>query len=121
MESWLRFVIFGPPLALRIRLKMRAVHFNGTSILRNCFDVRSRRSPLTPKISGHSKGLDLVFGPPRPFIATPVKLAVVQSADRDDELIAYLSTHRALLGKFDVVGVGRSSSADQARPRGNKP
>jgi hypothetical protein len=76
---------------------------------------------LTPKIGGHNERVDLVFGPPGPFIAASMKLAVVQSADGYSKLIADLSLHRTLLGKLDVVGIGRRSAADETRLRGDKP
>ena len=49
-----------------------------------------------------------------------MKLAVVESADRYSKLVADLKSHRTLLSKFDVVGVGRGSAADQTRLRGDK-
>ncbi|MGA3190848.1 MAG: hypothetical protein ABSF22_27420, partial [Bryobacteraceae bacterium] len=59
-------------------------------IARHCFGRRRSLPGLTPKIGGHSERLNLVLSPPGPFIAAPVKLAVVQSADGDGELIADL-------------------------------
>ena len=103
-----------------IKGKTRTVDFGGSPILRSCSDVRRSFPRLPPKIGGHNEGVDLVFGPPGPFIAASMKLAVVQSADRDSKLIADLSPHRTLLGKLDVVGIGRGSAADQTRPRGDK-
>jgi hypothetical protein len=83
MKNWLRFVIFRPPLAFRIKGKTRTVDFGGSPILRSCSDVRRSFPRLPPKFGGHNEGADFVFGPPSPFIAASMKLAMVQSADRD--------------------------------------
>ena len=45
----------------------------------------------------------------------------MQPANRHGELIARLPRHCALFGKFDVMGVRRSPSANKAGLRGDKP
>jgi hypothetical protein len=103
-----------------IKGKTRTVDFGGSPILRSCSDVLRNLPRLTPKIGGHNERVDLVFGPPGPFIATLMQIAMVHSADRDGKLIADFSSHRTLLGKFDMVGIGRDSAADETRLRGDK-
>jgi hypothetical protein len=48
---------------------------------------------------------DAVALPPCPFIAAPMKFAVMEPANRDGKSIADLAAHRTLLGKLDVMGV----------------
>ena len=46
---------------------------------------------------------------------------MVQPANRDGEFVADLAPHRPLLGKLDVVGIGRGAPADETRLGGHKP
>ena len=46
---------------------------------------------------------------------------MVQSADGNGELVANLPSHRRWFGKFQVVGVGGDSPADETRLSGHKP
>jgi hypothetical protein len=66
-------------------------------------------------------GIDAMAPPPGTFIAAPVKLAMVQPADRDGEPVADFSAHRPLLGKLDVVRIRGGAAADEAGLSGYKP
>ena len=57
--------------------------------------------------------------PPRGFIAAPMNLAMMASAQRDGELVADLAAKGAGLRKAEVVRVRRLAAADQARLLGD--
>ena len=59
--------------------------------------------------------------PPMPFIACGVILAVMDGAERNGELIAYLKAKPSWLRIADVVGVGGGSAANKARLASDKP
>ena len=59
--------------------------------------------------------------PPDAFIAVAMELAMVQTADRNGELVADLAAHGSLFGELEVMGVRRRPPADEAGPRGDKP
>ncbi len=56
--------------------------------------------------------------PPGGLITVPVQLAMMGPAHRNGELIADLASQGPRLGKAQMVGVGRSSTAYQARLSG---
>jgi hypothetical protein len=58
--------------------------------------------------------------PPFLFVATAVKLAVMNPAQRHDELIANPMAERARLPKSKVVSIRRPPAADQAGLRTHK-
>ena len=53
--------------------------------------------------------------PPLLFVTTPVEIPVVNPAQRHDELVAHPPTKRARLPKSEMMGIGRTPPADQAR------
>ena len=57
--------------------------------------------------------------PPRSFVAAAVNLAMVSSTKRDGELIADLAPKRPVLRKTQVMGIGGSATANQARLLGH--
>ena len=67
-----------------------------------------------PKACRNKEGVDPLALPPGALVAAPVKLPMVQPADRDGEAVADFSSHRPLLGKLDVVGIRRGAAADEA-------
>ena len=74
---------------------------------------------LAPQGCGDRKRIDPLALPPGPLIAASMELAVVQPANRDGEAVANSSSHRPLLGKLDVVGIGGGAAADEARLSGH--
>src|SRR5262245_58505640 len=68
-----------------------------------------------PEVCGDGKGLDLLAPPPGALIAAPMKLPMVQPADRDGEAVADLPPHRPLLDKFEMVGIAGDATADETR------
>jgi hypothetical protein len=60
---------------------------------------------LCPQARGNQQRIDCLFLPPGALVAPPVKLTVMQPADRDGEAIADPPAHRPVLGKLDVVGI----------------
>jgi hypothetical protein len=75
---------------------------------------------LAPQGCRDREGIDPLALPPGTLIAASMELTVVQPADRDGEPVADPSSHRPLLGKLDVVGIGGGAAADEARLRGHK-
>ena len=69
-----------------------------------CF-IGCDRMRRGPKGCRDGKGIDPLVLPPAALIAAPVELAMVEPADGDSEAVADLAPHRALLGKFDVMGI----------------
>ena len=72
---------------------------------------------MRPRPKGRRNGerIDSLLVPPGVFIAAPMEFAMMEPANRNGELVADLPPHRALLGKFDVMGVRWASPADEAR------
>ena len=58
--------------------------------------------------------------PPGALIATPMKLPVMESADRDRKAITDLASHGPLLRKLDVVGIRGGATADETWLGGHK-
>ena len=52
---------------------------------------RDGRSSLDPEPSSHLDGIDAELGPPPGLVPRPMKLAVVQSTERDCEFVAHLA------------------------------
>ena len=73
-----------------------------------------------PKTCRNGKGVDPLALPPDALVATTVQFAMVQSANRNGELVADLASHRPLLRELDVVGIRRGPSADETRLRRHK-
>jgi hypothetical protein len=64
--------------------------------------------------------VDIERLPPNPFIASFMKLAMVDPAYRDGELVADFHAERPWLGKAQMMGIGRGSAADHAGLRRDK-
>ena len=58
--------------------------------------------------------------PPGALIAAPVKLAMMEPANRDGEAVADLASHCSLFGKPDVVRIRRGATADETGLGGDK-
>src|SRR6516162_5492048 len=74
-----------------------------------------------PKGCSNGERIDSLLVPPGAFIAAPVELAMVQPANWNAELVANLASHRALLGKLEVMGIRWAPSADETGLRGDEP
>jgi len=72
-----------------------------------CLDIGSWLDQVRclPKPARNGEGFDIFAPPPGTLVATPVKLAMVQPADRHGEAVADLASHGPLLRKLDVVGI----------------
>ena len=75
---------------------------------------------LRPKRCGNDQGVDPLVLPPGALVAPPVQLTMVQPADGNGETVTDFPPHRPLLCKFDVVGIRRGPTADEAGLRGHK-
>src|SRR5262249_27810156 len=115
-KNWLRFVNFNPDRSA----DLLAVEVGGQIHIGRQISRRRDRVRLAPQGCRDRERIDLLAPPPNPLIATSMELAVVQPANRDGEAVANSASHRPLLGKLDVVGIGGGAAADQARLSGNK-
>ena len=70
---------------------------------------------LSPQRKRDGQGLDTCPAPPRGFVAMSVDLAVMEPADWHGELVADLAPERTGLGKAQVMGIGRRTTAHEAR------
>ncbi len=70
---------------------------------------------LQPQRMGRDGWINSSGPPPCGFIAAAVDLAMVSSAQRDGEFIAYLASECAVLCEPQVVGVRRFSAANSRR------
>src|SRR6185312_12638096 len=111
-HNWLRFVV----LTLD-GIKMPSVELsvcNGSLFVVNrLISSRMERVSFFPENCRNSNWLDLFALPPSALVAAPMKLAMMESADRDGKAVAHLAPHCPGLCKFDVVGVGRAPTANQ--------
>ena len=73
-----------------------------------------------PQRAGGDGRIDTSLLPPRGFIATAMDLAVVAPAQRHGELIAHFSPERAVLREPQMMGIGGSAAANQARLFGHE-
>ena len=72
-----------------------------------------------PKDAGRRARIDTGLIPPRGFIAAAMHLAMMAPTQWNGELIADLAPECQCLGKAQVVGVGGTATADQARLLGH--
>ena len=70
---------------------------------------------LTPELGSDGKRVNLPFLPPSPLITGCVIFTVMDGTKGYCEFIAYFECQTSRLGKTDVMCVGRSSAADDAR------
>src|SRR5262249_33094868 len=75
---------------------------------------------LTPQFLRDRESVDASLLPPLRLVARAVQGAVMQSANRNRELVAHFAANGAQLGKAEVMCVARPAAADQARSRGDK-
>ena len=73
-----------------------------------------------PQHGRHAQGIDALTGPPGSFVASPVKLAVMEATQGNGESVADLAVQRGALRKLDVVRIGWRPAADQAGLRGHE-
>ena len=98
-----------PLLAIRKNSSWRLAVIGGNVVWR-----RHQRASFEPQRPSNGGWIDPGVPPPCGFIATPVDLAMVSSAQRNGELIADLAPEGSALGKTKVVSIHGSSAADQA-------
>ena len=67
-----------------------------------------------PQISRRGDRLDAALAPPSELIAVPMKLMMMSPTERDRELVADLAAQRRILREAQMMGVTRSSPADEA-------
>jgi hypothetical protein len=67
------------------------------------------------KCCRNRKRINSLHLPPSAFITAPMKLAVVQPANWNGELVADLPPHRPLLGKLDVMCIRWASPTNETR------
>ena len=70
-------------------------------------------SPLHPKLVCHDKRIDLTLGPPISLVACRMVLAMVDRAKWNGKFVTHLEAQTSLLGIADVVGMCRSTAADE--------
>ena len=75
---------------------------------------------MGPQAPGGADRVDAGIAPPRGFITRSVHLAVVATAQRDDEFVAYLAPERTILGEAQMMGIRRPASANQTGLLGYK-
>ena len=68
---------------------------------------------LHPKLVCYSKWIDLTLGPPISLIACRMVLAVVDRAKWNGKFVTYLEAKTPLLSVADVMGMRRSTAADE--------
>src|SRR6516164_4274086 len=76
---------------------------------------------LRPQARGNDQGIDTLLLPPGALIALPMKLPVMQPADRNGVAVADLPPHCPLLRELDVVGIRGRAAANEARLSRHKP
>src|SRR6516165_12003997 len=67
-----------------------------------------------PQRTSSNDRIDTNLVPPCSFITRPMDLPMMSPAQRDGELIAHLTTQRAVLHKAQVMGIRGSAGANQA-------
>ena len=67
-----------------------------------------------PEIPCHRDRSDLHIVPPRYFVAMPVQIPVMFSAQGDGKFVADLAPERSRLGEFEMMGIARRALTDQA-------
>ena len=73
-----------------------------------------------PKGCRDSQRVNPLSLPPGVLVAAPVKLPMMEPADRDGEAVADLASHGSLFGKLDVVRIRRGATADETGLGGDK-
>ena len=70
---------------------------------------------LQPQAASRGDWIDTSLVPPHRFIATAMNLTMVSATERDRELVADLAAERRCLGKAQMMSIGRTPAADEAR------
>jgi hypothetical protein len=73
-----------------------------------------------PQCRGDSDRIHSGVLPPFGFVAAVVNFAVVATAERHRELVAYLAPERGMLGKAEVMSVRRLAATEEAWLLGNE-
>ena len=73
---------------------------------------------LAPELQGQGHWIDVVGLPPGGFVSPSVKLAMVETTERDRKLVADLSAERTRLGKAEMMRIaGRPAANETGLPR----
>jgi hypothetical protein len=73
-----------------------------------------------PKGASGGSRVDAYGGPPSGFVAAAMHLAVMSAAQRHRKFIADLAPKRRCLRKAQVMGIGGTPTADEARMLNNR-
>jgi hypothetical protein len=76
---------------------------------------------LKPENAGRRSRINAGLLPPCRLIAMTVDLAMMAAAERYREFVAHLAAKRPILGKAQMMRVGRRAGADQTGLRGDEP
>jgi hypothetical protein len=69
---------------------------------------------LGPKRPGGADGVDSSFAPPSGFVTGSVHLAMMATAQRDDEFVTHLAPKCTMLCEPKVMRIRRPASTNQA-------
>src|SRR6516162_6981217 len=75
---------------------------------------------MLPKREGDGHGVDVKLAPPFAFVTLPVKLTMVNTAQRDRELVRDFPAQRPRLGIANMVSFAGLPAAYRAGLGGNK-
>jgi hypothetical protein len=109
-ETSVRVLLADRPITVRMTFDRGRRRCGRRPDLARCCRQRMRSQPQR---MGRDGWINSSGTPPCGFIAAAVDLAMVSSAQRDSEFIADLASECAVLCEPQVVGVRRSSAANQ--------
>jgi hypothetical protein len=75
---------------------------------------------LGPQLRGRGEWIGAKAPPPLGFIATAMNFAVVNTAERNRELVAHLASKRRVLGKPNMMRIRRLPPTDKTGLPGNE-
>ena len=78
------------------------------------------RPAIVPKSLGNRQWIDTQIIPPVDFLASLMELPMMDTAERNGELVADLEPQRPGLGKAQVMGIGWRAAAQKAWLRCDK-
>jgi len=71
-------------------------------------------------LASDPEGVEANLGPPLRLISCPVKLAVMQAAERDGELVTHFAAECRKLCESQVMGIAGLAPADQTGSGGDE-
>ena len=75
---------------------------------------------LPPKCRRREQGINTELLPPKPFVTSSVELAMVRTAQRDREFVAYLARQDGDLCELQMVRIRGAARADEAGLSGDE-